>query len=278
MNLKIKYCKFIFLLLISSIVFCSCQSQFDDSKISFSFKIFDEGKADAIVLRTTEHTVIIDTGEKGDGKDILEYLSENNITEVDYLFITHFDKDHVGGATKVINNIKINNIVTPDYVGNNSEYQSYMKAVSEKNITPTKLTQNMNFSLDDVSFEVFPPMKKSYDEDDNDFSLVISVIDGDNKFLFAGDAEEERIDEIFTQIKDLQYDFIKIPHHGRNSNNSKKFLEAINPQYAAITCSEKEPADDEVIDVLKSLYCETYYTTKGEIEVLSNGKQIQINQ
>ena len=60
------------------------------------------GKADALVLKQAGHTVLIDTGEKDDGDKIVRFLKNQGIHSVDLLVITHFDKDNVGGAAKVL--------------------------------------------------------------------------------------------------------------------------------------------------------------------------------
>ena len=57
---------------------------------------FQAGKADAFLLWNESGTVLIDTGESGFGKEILKKLQELGIQRLDYLIITHFDKDHVG--------------------------------------------------------------------------------------------------------------------------------------------------------------------------------------
>lgn len=243
----------------------------------FTCEILDVGKADAIILTSENHTVLIDSGEKGDGKKVLEYLAEKGISSVDYFFITHFDKDHVGGAAKIIENIEIESIVTPDYAGTNDEYASFIEAVQTKGIEPVLLKENMEFMLDDCLFGVYPPKKTSYIEEDNDYSLAISVIHGENSFLFAGDAEEERLSEFFSQFE-LAHDFLKVPHHGRYNDNTKKFLKSVNPKYAVITCSEKNPPEDSVLEILNHLKTNVYLSENGNIEVLSDGKNIQINQ
>lgn len=271
------------LILTLSCVLCCCGKQTETEKsivqatYDFYVSVLDVGKADAIILRTKEHTMVIDCGEKGDGKDILEYLSENNIQYIDYLFITHFDKDHVGGAAKVINNIDIGEIITPDYEGSNSEYEKYIEAVSNRNITPTALKEKITFILDDVSFEVLPPQKDQYEEPDNDYSLVISVTHGENKFLFAGDAEKERLKELYVQL-DLKHTFLKVPHHGKADSEMLSFLNKVNPAYAVITCSQKEPPSDEVINILNRLGSTTYLTSDGQVDAVSDGKTISINQ
>lgn len=243
----------------------------------FNCSVLKAGQADAIILRTAKHNVIIDCGEKDDGSKIVEYLKDKGIENIDCLFITHFDQDHVGGVPEVLNNINVTQVITPDYEGSNSEYENYVKAISEKNINPILLTENMSFILDDVLFEVYPPQKKSYKEGDNDFSLAISVTHGDNSFLFTGDAESTRLSEIMTQTN-RRYDFLKYPHHGRYNKKTKMFVESVQPKYAVITCSDKNPAEDETIVILENADCDVYYTKDGDVNIKSDGKEITITQ
>lgn len=266
------------------LVLCGCRSSDDaaEAKLpevtgSFDFTILKIGQADAIILRTANHSVIIDCGEKDDGNEILEYLQTNTIDTVDYLFITHFDKDHVGGAANVIENVNVKSIITPDYEGTNAEYESYRASAERKSITPIRLKENMTFTLDDVLFEIFGPLKKAYKEGDNDFSLAIAATHGENTFLFAGDAEEERLTEIMSQTG-KEYDFLKVPHHGRYNKKTKAFIEAVKPVYAVITCSKKNPAEEETVEVLENEKCDIYYTKDGDVNVASDGYKIEITQ
>lgn len=59
----------------------------------FSVTALNIGKADSLILKTQNHTVLIDCGEKGDSDDIINTLAESGISEIDCLIITHFDKD-----------------------------------------------------------------------------------------------------------------------------------------------------------------------------------------
>lgn len=139
----------------------------------FTVDFLDVGKADSMILRTENSTVVIDCGEKGDGKEIIALLAENDIECVDYLIITHYDKDHVGGAAKLIKDIEVKNVLAPDYEEESSEMKKYQKALSERNITPVLVTEDMLFTLDGVEYTVYSPKKTFYGEDDdNDFSLV----------------------------------------------------------------------------------------------------------
>lgn len=244
---------------------------------NFTSTFLQVGKADSMVLTTENHTIIIDCGEKGDGKEVLQYLEDNDVSKVDYLIITHFDQDHVGGASKVVKGIKIDTILQPSYEKSSSEYDKYCQAMQEVGITPTNVTQRLNFSLDDVSFTVYPPEKSFYGEDEeNDFSLVVKAVHGENQFLFTGDAEEARLNEIMN-LGNVQSDFLKVPYHGNYLNNLETFLKKVHPKYAVICCSNKQYADERTLSLLDSLNVETYITCDyGNVTATSDGTYITI--
>ncbi len=243
----------------------------------FHFSILKVGKADAIILQTQNYHIMIDCGEEDDGDEVLEFLDENGISRMDYLFITHFDKDHVGGAAEVIENTEVGTVITPDYQGTNDEYISYLQAVQESGISTLALAEKKSYVLDDVLLEVYPPQKKNYREGDNDFSLLISITHGENNFLFTGDAEAERITEILAVI-DGEYEFLKVPHHGKYNNKTESLIKQIRPKYAVITDSDKNPAEQETVTILNTYGSKIYYTKDGDISVSSNGTEITINQ
>ena len=244
---------------------------------TFDFTILKAGQADAIFMQTQNHNIILDCGEKDDGDELVELLQEKGISNVDCIFITHFDKDHVGGFPEVMDNVTAINIIVPNYEGNNDEYEDYLKTVSNKGLQITPLTKDTNFILDDVLFEISVPKKQSYAEGDNDFSLVISVTHGENTFLFTGDAEADRLTEVISAFG-RQYDFLKVPHHGKYNKNTKRFITTIKPTYSVICDSEKNPAEDETVSILEFVESEIYSTRNGNVSVLSDGKEIKIMQ
>ena len=240
----------------------------------FTVKVMSIGKADAIILMTANHTVLIDTGNRGDGKEILKYLESRDIAKIDYMIITHFDSDHVGGAVKLLNSIDIENIIAPKYKGSSGEYKRYINALSENVKKQQVITSKMSFVLDDALFEVYPAKQNYYKERDNDFSIVVSVTHGENKFLFAGDAEETRINELFSQL-DLEHDFLKVSHHGKLAANSEEFIKNVSPKIAVITDSVEEPCDSEVLKILEDAGAAVIKANDYSGEFVSDGKKIK---
>lgn len=244
----------------------------------FKTTVLKSGKSDAIILESENSTILIDCGEENDGDEVVEYLQSHGKTSVDYLFITHFDQDHVGGAPEVIENIEIGEIITPDYEGTNSEYTYFITAVTNSGLEITRLTENMTVVLDDVLYQIYPPEKSYYAEGDNDYSIVIKATHGEDTFLFAGDAEKERLNELFDQIGDLSADFLKVPHHGRIEDNSEEFINAVSPTYAVITCNKKEGAEEELLTILEDAGAQIYLNRDGSITATSSGSGITITQ
>ena len=265
------------LLAVSSLSACDEKKPTDtvgakELKVTF----LDVGKADAMVLRSETSTVVIDCGEKGDGKKIASLLEESGTTVIDYLIITHFDKDHVGGASKVLKTFDVKNVLTPDYEGNVSEYEKFAEALAAENTNSMKLTEDISFTLDDVDYTVYAPKKDSYGEDDsseNDFSLVTKAVHHNNTLLFTGDAMEQRLDEIMDIGKCT---LLKVPYHGRKLDNLSDFLKAVTPK-CAVVCTDSSTFSGKVQDALKEMDITTYATCfNGEISAVSDGSKITI--
>ena len=266
----------IFLIIIISIVFIYKKQNLNNS---YNFKIyfFNAGKADAILLSKNEKYIMIDTGEQSLSDDILKYFKNNNITKLEYLIITHFDKDHVGSASSIIDNIEIGEVLQSNVPKESIYYNNYLTSLSEKEITPITVSEDYLITLEDLEITVNGP-KKIYDNNEsNNSSLIVSITNGDNKFLFMGDAENARIKDYINSYTET-YDFIKIPYHGNYLKRIDDLLDVVNPNYGVMTCSASEGCEDETLEVLNNYNIKYYMTKNGSISVLSDGNNIVIKQ
>ena len=264
--------------------------------------VFDVGKADAILIMTENHTVLIDTGEDPHGQLITDELLSRGIDAIDYLIITHFDKDHVGGAHTVIRNIAVGEVVVPNYRRDSRHYLRFAEAMRDMGIEPVVLEKfnTLEFILDGVVFTTYPSNldfvnynagqddnEEDYDNEDdedndlpnvNNFSLVTRVTHGNNNFLFTGDAKARRIREMLSlrEIADTRWDFLKVPHHGRYNRRSIEFISTIRPDFAVITSSFDNPADNEVVTALESVGAVVFFTINGNIRCISDGNTLTV--
>ncbi|WP_283680600.1 ComEC/Rec2 family competence protein [Parablautia sp. Marseille-Q6255] len=240
------------------------------------------GKADAIIAQANGKAIVIDAGEEEDGEEIVTYLKNQGLSRIEALIITHYDRDHVGGADTLVEEMEIGEVIIPDYTGSHTEYVDFITALEEKRIVPKKLTQPMEFTFGEATVRTEPPL--SYDnttgaiEMDNNFSLITTITHGHNQLLFMGDAEKQRIRSWLDQENDVACDFIKIPHHGVYNTALRDLLEASEPEYAVICSSNKNPADVPTLELLKQYGVKTYQTKDGNVTVLSDGNMLELKQ
>ncbi len=262
---------FVFLLVVVLLVSTNIKST------DFNIYFFAAGKADSFIITKDDSVILIDTGEKDLYEDIDIYLKEHNISKIDYLIITHFDKDHVGSAGEVIKNYKVDNVLQSNYPKDSKVYTKYLEALNSKNITPITVRDNMNFTISDISFDIIPPVKEVYEIDpSNNSSLITSITYKDTSYLFAGDIEKDRLEE-FNDNNTRVYDFIKMPHHGDYDEGIEELITTIKPKYAVITSSVEEKESKKVVKLLNNNGVKTYYTRIGSVSLDSDGTKIFIN-
>ncbi len=242
----------------------------------FAINVPKIGQADAIILNTPSSAVLIDTGEDDDGGEILEKVSDLGIEKFDYLILTHYDKDHVGGAAEIIDGIEIGEIIEPGYEKDSKKYNAFEEAAEEKQIPRTVPTEDISFELDGVSYEIMMP-KKDFYENENNHSIIVKTTYGERTALFMGDALDERMREVLGNY-DLSADILKVSHHGSFEMTSEEVLEAVQPQYSMITCSKKNPAETETLENLNQIGSKIYLTSDGDITMILTEEEILANQ
>ena len=234
---------------------------------------FSAGAADAFLITTEHSAILIDCAEKEYGEDIVNYLVDCGITQLDYLIITHFDKDHVGGAKKVIENVMIDHVLQSNVPKESSAYDNYLEALLDAGIEAETVTENLSFDLDGVHYWINPPAGGYSSDESNNSSLIVSVTNGKDSFLFMGDAEDERITE-FLNMHRGTYDFLKVPHHGRSGDMSSMLIQSVRPEIAVVTSSYSEMEDGNVIHWLEQLGTGVFLTRKGAVIIESTGNGV----
>ena len=239
------------------------------------------GKADCIVLAEESYTVLIDCGESDDGTEIIKHLQEMGTDEIDCLIITHFDRDHIGGAADVIDAFRVKRLLEPDYEPespDSEEYLAYRDALSRNQIQAEALNDDLQLNIGGMRMQIYTA-NAVYDKNiDNNNSLVVDLTHEGNRFLFTGDIEKQRIKDMLEQRQINSCDFLKVPHHGRYNSALNDLFEAASPTYAAITCSVKNPPEQETLDALEEVGCIVYSTKDSEVHVRSTKNGVHVDQ
>ncbi len=64
-----------------------------------------------LIISPTGKSVLIDAGDAGKGKVVLDALKRYKVERLDYFISTHPHPDHLGGADEVLNGIKVANVI-----------------------------------------------------------------------------------------------------------------------------------------------------------------------
>ena len=238
---------------------------------------FQAGKADAFLFWNEAGAVLIDAGVSGYGKTILAKLSELGIDRLDWLILTHFDKDHVGGAKKLLSSVPIGTVLQSNCPKEGADaYEKYMAALEGTGIEPVTVRELLTFQLGDVTFAVDPPARESYDKNaSNNSSLIVTVTHGANRLLFCGDAEDLRLAE-FLNTDPGPCALVKLPHHGVWQTTLRDLIARTAPARAVITSSNEEPEDPETLTFLEDNGIETLLTRQAPILITSDGQSLTV--
>ncbi|MBR3525783.1 MAG: leucine-rich repeat protein [Lachnospiraceae bacterium] len=235
-----------------------------DSKEELTITAIDVGKGDCILVETNDATVMIDTGYEKTSEDVLSYLSENGVEKLDVLIISHYDKDHVGGAADVIRSVPVGRVYLPDYTGTGKKYKKMIEALEEVKVPYRLISRESGFRLGGAYWKLYPSGVSFDGDNDNDCSLAASVRCGQSSALFAGDLEEDGIAYFVSKYKALRpFDILKMPHHGNNEDNTGELVALAYPKIALITDGHERRASGKTLELLAERKVEVYSSAEG---------------
>ena len=235
---------------------------------------------DAFLVCNQFGAMMIDTGEMADGDLLLDLLKNEGIDSLDLLVLTHFDKDHIGGAPAILGKIPGKTCYMPASNEEGVLYQEVINALKANGTEIVFLTKQVSLNRLSAEISIYPPLSMTYKEgQDNNLSLVTSIKYRSSALLFMGDAEKERVSEFFLNQYDYtSYDFVKIPHHGRDELSTDYLLYVLNPADVLITSSGEEPENPKVLEKLQAAGAKIWLTKDGTVTMTVKEEGLSISQ
>ena len=182
-------------------------------KGEFRISALDVGQGLALVVQTTDHSLLFDAGPRfSQNLDagravVIPFLRERGINKLDVMLISHADNDHIGGASSVISGITVTDVLT-----------SVPDRFLDDNISAVRrCVSGQNWQWDGIQFEIIHPAEKDYVSglSENNLSCVLLLTSKNQRVLFTGDIEREAEQLILRRYPDLSdLDLIVAPHHG----------------------------------------------------------------
>lgn len=237
----------------------------------------DVGQGLSIFAQSDDQTLIYDGGDSDKSSFVVAYLKEQGVTDIDYLISSHYDSDHVNGLIGCLNAFDVENVICSNYVHDSDTYQSFINTAQSKGLELQHPSVGTAFTFGTGSFEILAPSEIDKN-DSNGNSVAIKLTNGNNSFIFTGDAESSSESAMCASGINLDCDVLVPGHHGSATATSWEFLEKTVPEYAVISCGADNQyghPDKDTMDKLQSMDIQVFRTDKqGTITVTSDGTNL----
>jgi competence protein ComEC len=203
----------------------------------FELLAADVGQGNAVVVRTTAHTLVFDAGpryslESDAGDRVLVPLLRALGERLDTLVLSHRDSDHTGGAAALLAGQPGAALLSS--IEASHPLQALRPAL--------RCQAGQHWKWDGVTFEVLHPTPSLYEAASlkpNALSCVLRVRAAGNgaqpgvSALLVGDIEAaQELSLVHAHGTGLHADVLLVPHHGSRTSSSPAFLDAVSPRYA----------------------------------------------
>ena len=222
----------------------------------------DVGQGDGIWIESISGKhYLIDGGSTSKSQigqyTLLPFLKYMGTSEIDAVFLTHLDEDHISGIYELLegydrgsgaSGIKIDRMIVAEAVIKDAPYEKLKKLCEDKGIPLLYAKAGDVIGDETLCFEVLHPDSDYVPESRNAYSLVLRLTLNDKGTQFnailTGDVEADGEAEVAAYLKenygnDIHADLYKAAHHGSKYSNTWALLEMVRPTLTIISCGEQ---------------------------------------
>ncbi len=236
---------------IGTALFGSNETEVTEDYIRF----INVGQGDSVLISSNGYNALVDFGNKSDyGNGLLEKLRSYGIKELDCIFVSHYDEDHVGGGAMLLDAMKVHYAVLPEQADRGEEPFPDFQYALENNGTEVCIAQvGTLINIGDFNITVIGYYRG--ETEPNDRSIVLMAELFGKKFLLTGDAGEAVEQNLIIDRINLDCDVLKVAHHGSRGSTTETFVAATTPRYAVISAGPSNAyghPHQEVLNVLNN--------------------------
>jgi competence protein ComEC len=261
------------------------------------FSIDVEGGQSTLIVSPSGESLLIDTGWPGfsgrDANRIVSAAKAAGLKQIDYVLITHFHRDHVGGAPQLAQRFKIGTFVDhgpnlEDSDVTREDYAAYEKILSGHKRLVVKPGDHLPikgmdvFVLSAAGNVIRNPLpgaaanpacadepKPKPDDTENGRSLGVIITYGKFRLLDLGDLTKDKELELVCPNNLFgKVDLFVVSHHGSNQSDTNALVSAIHPEAAIMNNGARKGGSPDVWTVLSNVvgpdrFWQLHYALEG---------------
>ena len=257
----------------------------------FLFAMLDVGQGEALFLRMKSGTtVLIDGGSTSVSKvgtyRILPFLKTEGVGRLDYILVTHTDRDHISGIEELLEQsgrpgcLKIGTLLLSEQSRKEEAGEKLAKLAYEAGVRVDTLSRGAVLRDGSASLSCLYPVRGEEYGDANAASVVLRLTYGEFSMLLTGDLEKEGEEKILEYGGGLSCDILKAGHHGSSTSTSEEWLEAVSPELTLISCGKDNSyghPHEETLERLQEAESQILITMEeGAIGIRSDGTGFRV--
>jgi competence protein ComEC len=204
----------------------------------------DVGHGDCAFVRTPGGTtLLIDTGDRSEHVDFgarvaAPFLLAQGLTTLDYLVLTHADRDHMGGARHLLETLRVRQVVLGPVPSGRELEEEVLRLCARQGVSVRRVAKGDLLPLAGAACAVLhPPASGAQLEGINNDSLVLRLSFPGCDVLFTGDIEAPA--ESMLLRLPVAAAILKVPHHGSATSSTEAFLDAVRPSMAICSTAQR---------------------------------------
>jgi competence protein ComEC len=238
--------------------------------------VLDVGQGDSIVLQVPEGAIVVDQGPPE--ANVARQLGRIGVRRIAMLVLTHPQRDHVGGAERVLETHEVDSVLDPALLSESSYEEDAVAETRRKNIPIVVARAGQSFRLGQLRLRVlWPEDGGASGEDPNENATVLLASFGEVDVLLPADAESG----VTLPLRPPPVEVLKVAHHGSADGGLARLLGVIRPEIAVISCGANNDYGHPTASTLSTLSSaaglDLYRTDEdGQVTLETDGRRISV--
>jgi competence protein ComEC len=245
--------------------------------IGLRITFLDVGQGDSALIQVPEGAVLVDEGAPE--AHVARQLERLGVHRLAAAVLTHPQRDHVGGAADVIDNLSVGFLLDPGIPARSFDEQAAREAARRRGVRIVLARAEEEFRLGRLDIRVlWPDGPGTPGEDPNQHAIVLLVSYGSVDVLMTADAESD----VTLPLRLPPVEILKVAHHGSADDGLSELLARLHPRVAVISVAAHNdyghPSPSTVITLNGFPGLSVYRTDRnGRVTVESDGRSLSVD-